>query len=94
MQRLEKLLHDRQYIYYTRENPSTNEVEELLFVHPHSYCRWRAFPHVLMIDATYKTNVYRLPFVQVVGVTSTHKTFCIAHAFISKEREENFISVL
>ncbi|KAI3797407.1 hypothetical protein L1987_32664 [Smallanthus sonchifolius] len=55
---------------------------------------WCAFPHVLMIDATYKTNMYRLPFVQVVGVTSTHQSFCVAHAFISKEREEHFVRVL
>ena len=35
-----------------------------------------------------------MPFVQIVGVTSTHKTFSVAHAFISKEREENFVWVL
>ncbi|XP_035837225.1 protein FAR1-RELATED SEQUENCE 5-like [Helianthus annuus] len=55
---------------------------------------WRAFPHVLMIDTTYKTNEYRLPFVQIVGVTSTHKSFCVAHAFISKEKQDNFLWVL
>ena len=47
-----------------------------------------------MIDATYKTNEYKLPFVQVVGVTSTNKSFCIAHAFISKEKTDNFVWVL
>ncbi|KAD4178869.1 hypothetical protein E3N88_27460 [Mikania micrantha] len=59
-----------------------------------SYNIWRAFPHVLLIDTTYKTNKYNMPFVQIVGVTSTHKTFSVAHAFISKEREENFVWVL
>ncbi|KAI3806408.1 hypothetical protein L1987_22313 [Smallanthus sonchifolius] len=91
---LENLLSSKKYVYYTREDPATNIVEEIFFVHPKSFEMWRTFPHVLMIDATYKTNMYRLPFVQVVGVTSTHQSFCIAHAFISKEREENFVWVL
>ncbi|KAD4585037.1 hypothetical protein E3N88_22638 [Mikania micrantha] len=30
----------------------------------------------------------------IVGVTSTHHTFCIAHAFVSKEKEENYHWVL
>ncbi|MFQ6660427.1 hypothetical protein Gotur_028958, partial [Gossypium turneri] len=40
--------------------------------------------------ATYKTNKYDLPFVQIVGVTSTNKTFSIAFAFIINEKEENY----
>lgn len=94
MQVLENLLHTKNYVYYTRENSETNVVEEIFFCHKKSYTWWRAFPHVLMIDATYKTNMYKLPFVQIVGVTSTHHTFCIAHAFVSKEKEENYHWVL
>ncbi|XP_022031420.1 uncharacterized protein LOC110932389 [Helianthus annuus] len=94
MQILESMLQEERYIYFTRVNPSTNAVEEVFFVHPDSYNMWRAFPHVLMIDATYKTNEYKLPFIQVVGVTSTHKSFCVAHAFVSKEKKYNFLWVL
>ncbi|KAD4384886.1 hypothetical protein E3N88_25054 [Mikania micrantha] len=86
MQVLENVLHSQRYVYYTREDPETNVVEDIFFCHPKSYCWWRAFPHVLMMDATYRTNQYRLPFIQIVGMTSTHQTFSIAHAFISKER--------
>uniref|UniRef100_A0A251T3Z4 Putative MULE transposase domain, FHY3/FAR1 family n=1 Tax=Helianthus annuus TaxID=4232 RepID=A0A251T3Z4_HELAN len=55
---------------------------------------WRAFPHVLMIDATYKTNMYNLPFLQVVGMSSTNHTFCVAHAFLSNEQEATYVWVL
>ncbi|KAD3337353.1 hypothetical protein E3N88_32873 [Mikania micrantha] len=72
MQVLENVLHSQRYVYNTREDPETNDVEDIFFCHPKSYCWWRAFPHVLMMDATYKTNRYRLPFIQIVGVTSTH----------------------
>ena len=93
MQVLENLLSKR-YTYHTRENPITNAVEEIFFVHLLSYPLWRAFPSILLIDTTYKTNRYNMPFVQVVGVTSTGKSFSIANAFIYKEREENFTWVL
>ena len=48
----------------------------------------------MLIDATYKTNEYRIPFVQIVGMTSTNQSFCIAHAFIVKEKTSNYIWVL
>ncbi|KAK5804150.1 hypothetical protein PVK06_031799 [Gossypium arboreum] len=43
-----------------------------------------------LVDATYKTNKYGLPFVQIVGVTSINKTFSIAFTFIINEKEENY----
>ncbi|KAL4569437.1 hypothetical protein LXL04_025075 [Taraxacum kok-saghyz] len=45
-------------------------------------------------DATYKTNKYNMAFVEIVGVTSTNKTFSIAFAFIMNEKEESYNWVL
>lgn len=94
MQQLENFLAGKEYTYYTRENQTTNAVEDIFFIHKHSYTMWCAFPHVLMIDATYKTNIYDLPFVQVVGMASTNQSFSVAHAFISAEKIENYVWVL
>ena len=94
MQVLENLLDTKDYVYYTKENAKTNTVEDIFFFHNKSLRWWRAFPHVLMLDATYKTNKYKLPFVQIVGLTSTNHTFCIAHAFISGESEEHYYWVV
>ena len=85
---------DTNYVYYYREDPETNAVESVLFIHLQSYILWRAFPHVLMIDSTYKTNKYKMSFVQMVGVTSTKLSFCVGHAYMSSEREENYTWVL
>ncbi|GJX86347.1 FAR1-related sequence 5-like protein [Tanacetum coccineum] len=90
MQVLMSILVDNRYVYQTYTHPITNQLKALFFVHPTSYEIWHAFSHVLIIDATYKTNVYNMPFVQIVGVTSTRKTFCIAFVFISEEKEENY----
>nr|KAJ0216149.1 hypothetical protein LSAT_V11C300146980 [Lactuca sativa] len=62
------------------------QLENLFFVHPTSWKIWRAFPHVLIIDATYKTNKYNKPVVQIVGVTSTQKTFSVGFALIHREK--------
>ncbi|XP_039004661.1 uncharacterized protein LOC120131839 [Hibiscus syriacus] len=94
MQVLMSLLHSNGYVHDFSTNDVTNKLEALFFVHPTSFKIWRAFPHVLMIDATYKTNKYNMPFVEIVGVTSTRKTFCIAFAFISEEKMDNYKWVL
>ena len=89
MQVLLSLLHSNGYIYEFSTTGS-NELENLFFVHPTSFDIWRAFPHVLIIDATYKTNQYNMPFVQIVGVTSTNKTFSIAFTFMHNEKTVNY----
>ena len=94
MQYLMSLLHKNRYVYQTDIHPITDKLQGLFFVHPTSYEIWRAFPHVLIIDATYKTNVFNMPFVEIVGVTSTNKTFCIAFPFIKDEKMDNYKWVL
>lgn len=83
-------LNDKQFLIEFSVNENSNELENLFFIHPWSLDMWRAFPHVMIIDATYKTNKYGMPFIQIVGVTSTNKTFSIAFAFIINERGENY----
>ncbi|GJT72151.1 FAR1-related sequence 5-like protein [Tanacetum coccineum] len=87
-------LHSNGYVHDFSTNDVTNELEALFFVHSTSFKIWRAFPHVLMIDDTEKMNKYNMPFVEIVGVTSIRKTFCIAFAFISEEKMDNYKWVL
>ncbi|KAH1066536.1 hypothetical protein J1N35_031523 [Gossypium stocksii] len=56
----------------------------------HDILSWFYHRHEKIKNATYKTNKYDLPFVQIVGVTSTNKTFSIAFAFIINENKENY----
>ncbi|XP_076933134.1 uncharacterized protein LOC143598935 [Bidens hawaiensis] len=86
MQVFESFLINNGFVYHTRENPATNRVEDVFFCHDTSHKMWRAFPHLLLIDTTYNTNMYKWPFVQFLGVTSTSKSFCIAHAVLLRER--------
>lgn len=52
------------------------------------------FPTVLVMDSTYKTNMYKMPMFEVVGVTSADLTYLIDFGFVTHEKEENFVWVL
>nr|KAJ0186263.1 hypothetical protein LSAT_V11C900494380 [Lactuca sativa] len=62
-------------------NNISNELENLIFIHPLSLYIWQEFPHVLIIDAAYKTNKYVMyalyiwqAFPHVLIIDATYKT--------------------
>ena len=69
-------------------------VTSLFFSHPTSVELIQAFPRLFLMDCTYKTNRYRFPLFQIVGVTSTDKSFLAAQAFIHREKEEDYVWAL
>ena len=90
MQYLLMKLEEHNYYYMHRRCESTGEVRELFFAHPTSIELLRAFPQVLLMDCTYKITKYKYPLMEIVGVTSTGMTFCVACAFVPAEKEENY----
>ncbi|XP_038693805.1 uncharacterized protein LOC119991532 [Tripterygium wilfordii] len=42
------------------------------------------------MDATYKTNRYSMPLLEIVSVTATNMTFCIAFVFLHSEKVFNY----
>ncbi|XP_058726499.1 uncharacterized protein LOC131597852 [Vicia villosa] len=64
-------------------------VRDIFWTHPKSIKLFNIFSTVLMIDSTYKTNKYRVPLLEIVGVTSTEKTFSVGFAFLESEKEDN-----
>ncbi|KAL8497979.1 hypothetical protein ACS0TY_021359 [Phlomoides rotata] len=83
-------LKDHKYFYLHRCCEKTDTIRDLFFAHPKSIDLVRAFPKVLLMDCTYKTNRYRMPLLEIVGVTPTNLTFCVACAFMNAEREDNY----
>ncbi|XP_058217748.1 PKS-NRPS hybrid synthetase cheA-like [Rhododendron vialii] len=93
MQYLLAKLQEYGYIEFNRKDDN-DCVKDLFWSHPTSGDMLRAFPRVLLMDCTYKTNRYRFPLLQIVGITSTERTFSAAFAFIDGEKEENYTWVL
>ncbi|KAJ0763747.1 putative transcription factor FAR family [Helianthus annuus] len=87
-------LNDKGYTFEISTNRVSNMLEDLFFVPKISYKYFLDFPHVLLMDVTYNTNKYKLPFLEIVGVTSTNKTISIAFAVMRKETEEKYLWAL
>jgi hypothetical protein len=51
-------------------------------------------PDVLIIDCTYKTNLYNLPMVDMVGATANGTSFQVAIGLVANEDERSFSWIL
>jgi len=90
MQFLISKLEENEYVYYVREKKESQTVQDIFWTHPTSVKLFNNFPTVLIMDSTYKTNLYRMPLFEIVGVTSTYLTYLVGFAFMTSEKEDNF----
>ncbi|XP_052724909.1 protein FAR1-RELATED SEQUENCE 5-like isoform X2 [Vigna angularis] len=90
LQQLMMLLDRDKYIHWSRCADDSKVVTDLFWTHPDAVKLLNSFNVVFMMDYTYKTNRYRLPLLEIVGMTSTGLTFSAAFAFLSTERQSNF----
>ena len=92
---MRQYLHARGYQVRYQYN-SNKQLTSLLFAHPSCIKNAQRFSEVVIMDATYKTNMYKMPYVNVVGVSNVGskseqlKTFAIAGAWISNETKESY----
>ncbi|KAI5410962.1 hypothetical protein KIW84_056202 [Lathyrus oleraceus] len=94
IQHLFKLIEDAGYVYWSRKKDDSEVVREIFWAHPDSVKLLNIFPIVLVMDNTYKTNKYRQPLFEIVGMTLTELTFAVAFAYMESEQTENFCWVL
>ncbi|XP_058746622.1 protein FAR1-RELATED SEQUENCE 5-like [Vicia villosa] len=90
MQVLLSLIHQEKHTCWSINKENLDIVADIFWTHPDSVKLLNMFSLVLIFDCTYKTNRYRLPLLDIVGVASTKLTFSVAFAFLEHEREENF----
>ncbi|PNX85140.1 FAR1-related protein [Trifolium pratense] len=75
MQHLMKCMTEGKYLYSHKVIPGTETMSDIFLAHPDSVKIFNTFPTVLMMDSTYKTNKYRLSLFEIVGSTSTGRTY-------------------
>ncbi|KAH1233760.1 Protein FAR1-RELATED SEQUENCE 5 [Glycine max] len=93
MQHLMKLLERDQYIHWHRLKDEV-VVRDLFWCHPDAVKLCNACHLMFFIDSTYKTNRYRLPLLDFVGVTPTAMTFFAGFAYLKAERVNNIVWAL
>jgi hypothetical protein len=94
MHHLMKCLVEGNYLFSHRVLSGTDTLSDILWAHPDSVKLFNMFPTVLIMDSTYKINKYWIPLLEVVGSTSTGKTYAIAFGFLTLEKEDNFVWAL
>lgn len=65
-------------------------VTVVLYAHPESLGYLQAYPKLLLLDCTYKTNKYSMPLLDMIGVDAAQRSFCTAFTFLSGETEEDY----
>jgi hypothetical protein len=76
--------------FATEECDEEGHLKSLFWAHPYSIQMLKQHPNVVMLDCTYKTNRFNMPFLHIVGVTSMNRTFDIAFCFMPNELKESY----
>lgn len=88
-QRLLALAAKYKYLFWL-DSDETGCVTRTFVAHRESVNILRTYPHVILLDSTYKTNRYKYPLVEVIGVTPTNKNFLIGWALLKTEAEADY----
>ncbi|KAI3947452.1 hypothetical protein MKW98_011442 [Papaver atlanticum] len=90
MQQVMKLLEEYHYVEWHIKDEEADEVQDVIWSHPDSIQLAKSFPSVLMINSMYRTSRYHMPLSEIIGVTSTGRTFTVAFLFMKAEIEERY----
>ncbi|XP_057416139.1 uncharacterized protein LOC130710792 [Lotus japonicus] len=94
IQYLLKKLDGEKYVHFERNEPGSEVIRDIFWAHPNAVKLFNTFPYVVIMDCTYKTSKYKLPLLEIVGLTSTDKTYSIAFCYIGSETTEDYIWAL
>ena len=81
---------DKEGFWSRMQFDADGRVTAVLFAHPDSLKYLQAYPDVLLLDCTYKTNKYGMPLLDMIGVDACQRSFCIAFAFLSGETDDDY----
>ncbi|KAK1380081.1 hypothetical protein POM88_026825 [Heracleum sosnowskyi] len=93
IQALYQELGQGEFIYDVKHDHE-GHLTHLLIAHPSSVALRKNYPFVFLMDCTYKINKYRMPLLNIVGVTSFNTTFFSAVIFLQKEEITAYVWAL
>ncbi|XP_050217461.2 uncharacterized protein LOC126669499 [Mercurialis annua] len=82
------------YVHWTLAEEDTGVLTHIFMAHPDSVRLLRTYYWIIGMDSTYKTNKYKLPFLEIIGMTPCNKNFIIAYAIMKDETEGSYRWVL
>ena len=70
------------------------KIKRLFFSHLVSITPSKIYPTVYVMDCTYKTNRYKMPLLDIVGMSSFNTSFYSCFAFLESEKCDDYIWAL
>ncbi|KAL5194235.1 PKS-NRPS hybrid synthetase [Glycine soja] len=89
-----KQIYNARSAYRSLIRGDDTEMQHLMRLLEHAVKLCNVCHLVFLIDSTYKTNRYRLPLLDFVGVTPTRMTFSVGFAYLEGERVNNLVRAL
>ncbi|XP_074300790.1 protein FAR1-RELATED SEQUENCE 5-like [Silene latifolia] len=87
-QQMLALAVEAKYVHWHEINSETKDITNVFMAHPGFVKLFRAYPYVVIMDSTYKTNMYNNPVIEMVGVTPNGSSFLIACSMLPIESKE------
>ncbi|XP_078160178.1 protein FAR1-RELATED SEQUENCE 5-like [Carex rostrata] len=79
---------------YDVEHDTSSTITHLFLIHPISITMVKNFSSIFIMDCTHKTNKYKMPLFNIIGVSCFNKTFYARFAFLKNEKEDDFLWAL
>ncbi|XP_004292626.1 PREDICTED: uncharacterized protein LOC101300598 [Fragaria vesca subsp. vesca] len=76
--------------YHNVKYDHHGHLTHLFFAHPTSIELTKSYSNVFVMDYTYKTNKYKMPLFEIIGVSSFNKSFYSCFVFMQKEEQEDY----
>ncbi|MBW0577556.1 hypothetical protein O181_117271, partial [Austropuccinia psidii MF-1] len=82
-------LKEENFVWSSARN-TEGHITSLFFTHPLAIKLLHGFPHVILMNCTYKNNKYKMPLFNIVGFSSTNNTFSGAFCLMKNETEPSY----
>ncbi|GJU91435.1 PKS-NRPS hybrid synthetase [Tanacetum coccineum] len=76
------------------DHDSEGGITCLFIIHPLSLKLARMFSNVFVMDCTYKTNKYKMPLLDIIGVSCFNTSFYSGFVFLKKEDKDSYVWAL
>ncbi|SAM04538.1 hypothetical protein [Absidia glauca] len=86
---MDELARTDEYVMDFRVGADDN-ITHLFFAHNKSIELVKLYGSVLLMDCTYKTNRFKMPLLEVVGITGSWKTFFCCFIFLAAELQGDY----
>lgn len=83
---LQKNVFNPQYVTVA----GTSTLIRLMYLYLKAVELWKASPEMLLIDCTYKTNRFKMPLLNICGITGENRMIQLGLIFLSSEKESDY----